>query len=563
MADKVYYLDGSTQTTQEGYVIDGQLYTDEAGTQGASVGSQFALPGGPTQYVGTDGSTWTSEQYWAEAPNHIGNHLSAPLIENTSGPAGPRSGNGGGGGGSGGIAGLAASLNLAGAKYTPAQLAGLGIGDLYGITYDQQQILDILNKATQAEYALKEQEFAQTEKKFYNALYGTQQTALDTIRRSNAQAVATGASRGIAAANELSAILGLESESAGMANDLANQRNNLMSEKAAAIAENDLTALETSNQVKNTVAQLDATKYGYDTQAAIGVLDYLASLAGVAGGAYSADKAYDASVYSADKAYDASVYSADKSAEASMYGSDQGLAGILAQVEANERIAAQQRAASNTGGGGGGRGGYYSNNNGTPTDSTGATPTSSNDLAAQHNTPDTALPLAGTNAMYWYNDDGTISLQLGHSTDSERIIITHSDLRAIIREGTLDVITNPDDYILNQLGLRGVVNGTTVTVGGHTYRYNTARHMWEATDGTIDVGTAKLGAMMAAEQAAQNTPDTTGNSREPESPSAQILTFYLGDDGFTYTVVFTDGTKITKVTSAELNSYFDKYGMVD
>ena len=79
-------------------------------------------------------------------------------------------------------------------------------------------------------------EYEATANKFYEQMYGTQATALDTIRkRNNAAAVATGASRGIQAANELSAILGLQETNTQTASELAQQRNLLADQEGAAL----------------------------------------------------------------------------------------------------------------------------------------------------------------------------------------------------------------------------------------------------------------------------------------------------------------------------------------
>lgn len=59
--------------------------------------------------------------------------------------------------------------------------------------------------------------------KFAQNLQQTQTTALDAIRKANASAIASGANAGIGAANQLSSILGLQTESQANAVQLANQ----------------------------------------------------------------------------------------------------------------------------------------------------------------------------------------------------------------------------------------------------------------------------------------------------------------------------------------------------
>ena len=103
---------------------------------------------------------------------------------------------------------------------------------------------------TEAEYDKQRTELQNTENKFYNKLYDTQKTTMDTIRQNNAQAVATGASRGVQAANELAALLGLQQESVEGATDIANKATTLAQDETQAMLENVLNA-ETKAQDAN------------------------------------------------------------------------------------------------------------------------------------------------------------------------------------------------------------------------------------------------------------------------------------------------------------------------
>lgn len=200
-----------------------------------------------------------------------------------------------------GVAGTPTAIPQTSAQMpAPVQLDGLSLGDKYGLTYNMDTIKQILDAATSAEFERKRQEYATTENKFYNQMGATQATALDTIRKSQAQAVATGASRGLSAANQLSAVLGLQQTSAEGANDLANQRNILAASEAEAFTKNASGALETSNAVKQAIANLALTKYGYDTQGRVGEMDFLAALENVAAQKYSADKNLEGVQYNSD-----------------------------------------------------------------------------------------------------------------------------------------------------------------------------------------------------------------------------------------------------------------------
>ena len=193
-------------------------------------------------------------------------------------------------------------------------LSGLELGDKYGITYDQPTIQKLLDDATKSQYLLKNQQAQQSENKFYGNMLDTQGTALDSLRKSQASAVATGASKGMAAANELSAILNLQQTSSDEATLLAQNRGNLSTEETAAYKQNASDSLNTSNTLKEAIAGLAGTKYGYDTQGYASQLSYLAALQDVAAQKYASDTTLTGVKYNAD----ANVAAAQ--ATASKYG---------------------------------------------------------------------------------------------------------------------------------------------------------------------------------------------------------------------------------------------------
>lgn len=109
---------------------------------------------------------------------------------------------------------------------------------------------------TEIEYDKQRAELQNTENKFYNKLYDTQKTTMDTIRQNNASAVATGASKGIQAANELSALLGLQQESVEGATDIANQATTLAQDETQAMLENVLTAEQQAQEANQALANI-------------------------------------------------------------------------------------------------------------------------------------------------------------------------------------------------------------------------------------------------------------------------------------------------------------------
>lgn len=121
---------------------------------------------------------------------------------------------------------------------------------------DTNTLLSKFNKATRAEYDKQRTDLQTATNKYYDQLYDTQQTTMDTIRQANAQAVASGASKGVQAANELSALLGLQSEAVTGATDLANQATTLAQDESQAILENMLTAETQAAEQNQALAQV-------------------------------------------------------------------------------------------------------------------------------------------------------------------------------------------------------------------------------------------------------------------------------------------------------------------
>ena len=120
---------------------------------------------------------------------------------------------------------------------------------------DEQAILDKYNAATAAQFNAQREQNRIAENKFYNQMYNTQRTAMDTIRKANASAVTTGASRGVQAANELSALLGLEQESVASATELAQANRQTAQEETAAVLENVLNAYQQASQERSQLTQ--------------------------------------------------------------------------------------------------------------------------------------------------------------------------------------------------------------------------------------------------------------------------------------------------------------------
>ena len=214
-------------------------------------------------------------------PNMGGSMDKRPASERAPSTSQSSGGSGSSGGGSGGggphydidLSGLAQAI-----KANPAALMGLKLGDMYDLTYDSDKILGIFNDASKKKFESLREDYSATENQYLKNLLANQDLAQQTLRANNSKAIATGASEGMLAANQLSAVLGMQQQGADGALELSNERNKLVNKEAAEIAENSSKALETSNAVKKMIADLDLTKYGYDTQNYIGQLDYNAAV---------------------------------------------------------------------------------------------------------------------------------------------------------------------------------------------------------------------------------------------------------------------------------------------
>ena len=215
-------------------------------------------------------------------------------------------------------------------------LPAAALASLYGnLTYNEDEIRSKFDKATKAEYDLKRKEYEQTEDQFYNRLLGTQSTALDTIRRANASAISSGAVRGMQAANELSAILGLQQESVDDSTKLAQARNNLADAEAAAYARNAIEAMNIANQMKLSLGNLASNLYASDTQFDVGTMQYLAQLDAAAKQLEGMILSADATKYSADRNLEGNKYTADQNLIGNKYTADQNLAGTRYTADKN------------------------------------------------------------------------------------------------------------------------------------------------------------------------------------------------------------------------------------
>lgn len=217
---------------------------------------------------------------------------------------------------------------MAGTKYfsyTPAnaRLKGAAeLSSLYGnIDYDEASIKKKFDTATNDAYKVKQKEYQQAENAYYDQMANQQFSTVDAIRRANAQAIASGATKGMQAANELSAVLGLQQEAATGATTLATDRQKIIDEHVAALSQNAVDALSAANEAKLKLGTLGSDIYASDVQRLAALDAYWQGLeeaaAALEGQKYAADKAAAAQVdaakatANAQQAYSEALYKKD------------------------------------------------------------------------------------------------------------------------------------------------------------------------------------------------------------------------------------------------------------
>lgn len=241
---------------------------------------------------------------------------------------------------------------------TDARIRGLGdLNSLLGtnINTDQASIQALYDSASNASYQANLNEQANAERGYYSNMATAQDTALDTIRQQYGSAIASGASRGMQAANTLSSILGTSQAAAQQATQLAQDRQQLGMNYAAELKQNATDALKYANDTSLQVGSLAHQFYNDDIQARTAELSYnqgintdaagyaanqytaqsnlAAQLAAAAAGAYNNKVTADATRYSADQnrasyensattSANATKYAADKSYKATKYATD-------------------------------------------------------------------------------------------------------------------------------------------------------------------------------------------------------------------------------------------------
>lgn len=268
------------------------------------------------------------EAQWAKEQAAIyGMDLDAPLSQ-TAGTTTATGGTGGvvdALGGYGGTSGAGEGGPSDGRSNRPTRAPGDELTNDYGITNDRQTIEDILNKSIDAKYKGIYKQQDRIENDYYDRMATVSDTMTDLLRKDKLNAIQTGASKGMQAANMLSASLGIGKEAGLGATELARGRADIAFNEGADRTNASQVALETANQLGVDIGKLAANMYNADAVNYGSEMNYLAttdsaSLAALAQ-QYAANAASRAQMYASDKAYASNVYATDN---AKAYGGGSG-----------------------------------------------------------------------------------------------------------------------------------------------------------------------------------------------------------------------------------------------
>ena len=173
---------------------------------------------------------------------------------------------------------------------TPTLQSTKDLADKLGIKYDFSEILKIFQDAADKGIAVNKEMYDQATQKYYQNVAANSSELLSALRKNNAEAVNTGASRGVAAANELSAMLGMAQQGSDGALDLALQGMTLADKAAADKAQAEKDALEAANNAGKDLGGLANDAYLAQMQQYVAELAYLQQIGAMYG--YSDGKNY-------------------------------------------------------------------------------------------------------------------------------------------------------------------------------------------------------------------------------------------------------------------------------
>lgn len=203
----------------------------------------------------------------------------------------------------------------------PKMMSISDMANLWGITYQQDDILKIMKDATNAKYSQYTTDVKQNNELVTNQLSDQYQQYSNLVRSNRSNAASNGVSKGMAAAQEIMALLGAQQTGSEVMTEGARLTNELNNNWASQLAADEYNALQQSNATKSAMAGLAVNANANDVQLAAAQAALQATLAEITGNKDIATINKEASEYNALKNYEANVYSADRNYDAqALYG---------------------------------------------------------------------------------------------------------------------------------------------------------------------------------------------------------------------------------------------------
>lgn len=141
---------------------------------------------------------------------------------------------------------------------------------LTGVTVNAQELANIFQKATRAEFDLKEKALDQANVDFNNGLYKIGEEVQDAVNKSMGESAVSGAQAGVLAATNLLNSLGISQQGVDENKSLAEERATLGEQLGAALKADTEEAVKQAENAKQVLAQLAATIQGNTVQEKVG-----------------------------------------------------------------------------------------------------------------------------------------------------------------------------------------------------------------------------------------------------------------------------------------------------
>lgn len=158
--------------------------------------------------------------------------------------------------------------------------ATLDTSNPFGFITDQSAIQVALDKATNAAYDNNMKEATLGLNKAEDSAYSNTQNAVNELRNILAGGVSSGANRGATGAAAIQALLGLGQQNTDLVTEGLQSIQGVAGERAAALAQNAVSAIEQSNSAKGQQATAANEKYTADQTRSAEALAALGALAG-------------------------------------------------------------------------------------------------------------------------------------------------------------------------------------------------------------------------------------------------------------------------------------------